>query len=114
MGFFTGVVIVYEVLHADVNDHIAEYATLKAMGYSDRNLLMIVLQEGVILGVLGFVPGFIGSAGIYALLGYLTRIPIPMRFGVVSQVFILTVLMCLVSAAIAMRKLQAADPADVF
>ena len=114
MGFFTGVVIVYEVLHADVNDHIAEYATLKAMGYSDRNLLMVVFQEGVILGVLGFVPGFIGSAGIYALLGSLTRIPIPMRFGVVSQVFILTVLMCLVSAAIAIRKLQAADPADVF
>lgn len=114
MGFFTGVVIVYEVLHADVNDHLAEYATLKAMGYSDRNLLMVVFQEGVILGVLGFIPGFIGSAGIYALLGYLTRIPIPMRFGVVSQVFILTVLMCLVSAAIAMRKLQSADPADVF
>ena len=114
MGFFTGVVIVYEVLHADVNDHLAEYATLKAMGYSDRNLLMVVFQEGIILGVLGFVPGFIGSAGIYALLGSLTRIPIPMRFGVVSQVFILTVLMCLVSAAIAIRKLQAADPADVF
>ncbi|MEM8829729.1 MAG: ABC transporter permease DevC [Cyanobacteria bacterium P01_G01_bin.19] len=114
MGFFTGVVIVYEVLHADVNDHLAEYATLKAMGYSDRNLLMVVFQEGIILGVLGFVPGFIGSAGIYALLGYLTRIPIPLRFGVVSQVFILTVLMCLVSAAIAIRKLQAADPADVF
>ena len=114
MGFFTGVVIVYEVLHADVNDHLAEYATLKAMGYSDQNLLMVVFQEGIILGVLGFVPGFIGSAGIYALLGYLTRIPIPMRFGVVSQVFIITILMCLVSAAIAMRKLQSADPADVF
>ncbi len=73
-----------------------------------------MFQEGIILGVLGFVPGFIGSAGIYALLGYLTRIPLPMRFGVASQVFIITILMCLISAAIAMRKLQAADPADVF
>ncbi|GAB4549285.1 MAG: ABC transporter permease DevC [Pleurocapsa sp.] len=114
MGFFTGVVIVYEVLHADVSDHLAEYATLKAMGYSDKNLLMVVFQEAIILGVLGFIPGFVGSAGIYALLGYLTRIPIPMRFGVVSQVFVITILMCLVSAAIAMRKLQSADPADVF
>ncbi len=114
MGFFTGVVIVYEVLHADVNDHLAEYATLKAMGYSDQNLLIVVFQEGIILGVLGFVPGFIGSLGIYTLLGYLTRIPLPMRFDVVSQVFILTILMCLISAAIAMRKLQSADPADVF
>lgn len=61
-----------------------------------------------------FVPGFIGSMGIYTLLGYLTRIPLPMRFGVVLQVFIITVLMCLISAAIAIRKLQSADPADVF
>ena len=114
MGFFIGVVIVYQVLYADVNDHLAEYATLKAMGYSERNLLVVVFQEGIILGVLGFFPGFIGSAGIYALLGYLTRIPLPMRFGVASQVFIITILMCLISAAIAMRKLQAADPADVF
>ncbi|MDJ0690773.1 MAG: ABC transporter permease DevC [Xenococcaceae cyanobacterium MO_188.B32] len=114
MGFFTGVVIVYEVLHADVNDHLAEYATLKAMGYSDRNLLMVVFQEGIVLGVLGFIPGFIGSIGIYTLLGYMTRIPLPMRFDVVSQVFILTILMCLISAAIAIRKLQSADPADVF
>ncbi len=45
---------------------------------------------------------------------YMTRIPLPMRFGVVSQVFIITILMCLISAAIAMRKLQSADPADVF
>ena len=114
MGFFIGVVIVYQVLYADVNDHLAEYATLKAMGYSDRNLLVVVFQEGIILGILGFVPGFVGSIGIYALLGHMTRIPLPMRFGVVSQVFILTILMCLLSAAIAIRKLQSADPADVF
>ncbi len=109
-----GVVIVYEVLHADVNDHLAEYATLKAMGYSDRNLLSVVFQEAIILGVLGFVPGFIGSIGIYALLGYLTRIPLPMRPDVALRVFSLTVSMCIASGAIARRKLQAADPADIF
>jgi putative ABC transport system permease protein len=30
------------------------------------------------------------------------------------QVFVATVVMCLISAAISMRKLQSADPADVF
>jgi putative ABC transport system permease protein len=114
MGFIIGVVIVYEVLYADVNDHLSEYATLKAMGYSDMNLLRVVFQEGIILAVLGFIPGFTGSIGIYALLGHLTRIPLPMRVGVASQVFIITVLICLISAAIAIRKLQSADPADVF
>ena len=114
MGFIIGVVIVYEVLYADVNDHLAEYATLKAMGYSDRNLLIVVFQEAIILAVLGFIPGFTGSIGIYALLGHLTRIPVSMSVDVASQVFIITVLIGLISAAIAIRKLHSADPAEVF
>ena len=114
MGFIIGVVIVYEVLHSDVNDHLAEYATLKAMGYSDRNLLSVVFQEAIILAVLGFIPGFIGSIGIYALLGSLTRIPIAIRPDVTLRVFSLTVSMCIASGAIAIRKLQSADPAEVF
>ena len=113
-GFFCGVVIVYQVLYADVNDHLSEYATLKAMGYSDRYLLLVVFQEGIILAVLGFLPGIGCSIGVYALLSYLTRIPIALTFGIGLQVFVITMLMCLASAAVAIRKLQSADPADVF
>ena len=36
MGFVVGVVIVYQVLSTDVNAHMAEYATFKAMGYRSR------------------------------------------------------------------------------
>ena len=114
MGFIVGVVIVYQVLYSDVSDHLAEYATLKAIGYSDMNLLGVVFQEAIILAVLGFIPGFTCSIGMYILLGNLTHIPLAMRADVALQVFILTVLMCVISAAIAMRKLQSADPADVF
>jgi putative ABC transport system permease protein len=84
------------------------------MGYSDRNLLSIVFQEGIILAVLGFIPGFSFSIGMYALLETLTRMPLGMQTDIALRVFILTVLMCLISAAIAIRKLQSADPADVF
>jgi putative ABC transport system permease protein len=34
MGFIVGIVIVYQILYTDVSDHLAEYATLKAMGYT--------------------------------------------------------------------------------
>lgn len=114
MGFIVGIVIVYQVLYTDVNDHLPEYATLKAIGYADLQLLGIIFQEALILGVLGFLPGFACSVGMYGLLGNLTRVAIVMRFDVALQVFILTLLMCLISAAIAVRKLQSADPADVF
>ncbi|MBD1866548.1 FtsX-like permease family protein [Cyanobacteria bacterium FACHB-471] len=114
IGFVVGVVIVYQVLYTDVSDHLPEYATLKAMGYSDVSLLAVVLQEAVILAVLGFVPGYITSYWMYGLLTYLTKIPLTMRAGIALQVFILTLVMCVISGAIAMNKLRSADPADVF
>lgn len=114
VGFIVGVIIIYQVLYTDISEHLSEYATLKAMGYPDRALLLVVLQEGVILGVLGFIPGFIASVGIYQLLVILTRIPLAMQTSVAIQVFVLTIMMCSISGAIATNKLRSADPADVF
>ena len=114
MGFVVGVVIVYQVLFADVNDHLAEYATLKAMGFPDKSLLVVVFQEAIILAVLGFIPGFGVSIGMYALLEGLTQMPLAMGSEVAAKVFFLTVTMCIASGAIAIRKLQSADPAEVF
>jgi len=114
MGFIVGLVIVYQVLYSDVNDHLAEYATLKAIGYSGGQLLAVIFQEALILAILGFIPGYGLSVGMYALLSHLTRIPLAMRSHVAINVFILTILMCLISGAIAAQKLRSADPADVF
>ncbi len=114
MGFIVGVVIVYQVLYADVNDHLAEYATLKAIGYSDIALLGVIFSEAIILAVLGFLPGFAVSFWMYGFLGNLTRLELIMNAEIVATVFILTIVMCVMSAAIASGKLRSADPADVF
>ncbi|MEM6838559.1 MAG: FtsX-like permease family protein [Cyanobacteria bacterium P01_C01_bin.120] len=114
MGFVVGVVIVYQVLYTDVSEHLPEYATLKAMGYSDRRLLLVVLQEALLLAVMGFIPGYLASHGVYQLLVILTRVPLEMKTHVAITVFVLTLIMCSLSGAIAMGKLRSADPADVF
>ncbi len=114
VGFVVGIVIVYQVLYTDISDHLPEYATLKAMGYSDGALLRVVLLEALLLAILGFIPGFATSLGLYQVLTTLTRIPLIMQGTVALQVFVLTLVMCNVSGAIAMRRLQSADPADVF
>jgi putative ABC transport system permease protein len=114
VGFVVGIIVIYQVLYTDISEHLGEYATLKAMGYSDRSLLTVVLAEAIILGAMGFVPSFFASLGIYQLLVVLTRIPLVMKASVVIQVLILTLVMCAVSGAIATRKLRSADPADVF
>ncbi|WDD36757.1 ABC transporter permease DevC (plasmid) [Nostoc sp. UHCC 0926] len=114
MGFIVGVVIVYQVLYADVSDHLAEYATLKAMGYSDLALLGVIFQEAAILGILGFIPGFVTSFSMYSFLSVITRLQLVMSLNIAVTVFILTIFMCVASAAITSNKLRSADPADVF
>lgn len=114
MGFIVGVVIVYQILYSDVSDHLPEYATLKAMGYTDFYLVSVLIQEALILAVLGFIPSFFLGVGLYHLTQAATLLPIGMTTERAVSVFILTVIMCTASGAIAMRKLQTADPADVF
>jgi putative ABC transport system permease protein len=114
IGFIVGTVIVYQILYSDVSDHLPEYATLKAMGYSDSYLTIVLVQESLIMAILGFIPGFVVALGLYSLATSVTFIPIVMTVYRAILVLILTIMMCIVSGAIAMRKLQEADPADIF
>jgi putative ABC transport system permease protein len=114
LGFVVGMVICYQILAGDVADHAAEYATLKAIGYPNRYLSGVVLQEALILAAAGFVPGMAVTFGIYLLLAELTGLPLrltPGRFGLVLG---LTVVMCVASGLLALRKVQTVDPAEVF
>lgn len=114
MGFMVGTLIVYQILYADVSDHLPEYATLKAMGYTDTYLLRVVFQEAIILALLGYLPGFGISLGLYSLTKIATKLPIAMNLIRAIVVLILTILMCFCSGAIAVRRLGDADPADIF
>jgi putative ABC transport system permease protein len=114
VGFVVGAVIVYQILYTDVVDHLQEYATLKAMGYTDRMLFSLVLQQAVILSFLGFIPGVLIATGIFYITRVVTMLPAYATFGRVALVLGLTVLMCAVSGALAMRKLRSADPAEIF
>ncbi|ARV62046.1 ABC transporter [Nostocales cyanobacterium HT-58-2] len=114
MGFIVGTVIVYQILYTEVADHLAEYATLKAIGYTQNYLLLVILQEALILAFLGYVPGFTITMFLYNQARAATLLPVFMGFGRAIMVLILTVLMCFISGTIAMRKLRSADPADIF
>ncbi|HEY9297653.1 MAG TPA: ABC transporter permease DevC, partial [Phormidium sp.] len=114
MGFLVGVIIVYQVLSTDVNDHMGEYATFKAMGYRHAYFLGVVFEEAIILAILGFIPGVAVSLGMYRLTRIATNLPMYMTIARALQVLILTIIMCGISGVIATQKLQAADPADMF
>lgn len=114
MGLIVGCVVVYQILFADVSEHIVEYATLKAIGYENRDLSGMVLAEAVILGVLGFVPGLLVSLALYRATAISTRLPLDMSASTALAILALTIGMCALSGLIALRKVRTADPADVF
>ncbi|BAZ10388.1 DevC protein [Calothrix sp. NIES-4071] len=114
MGFIVGIVIVYQILYTEVNDHLSEYATLKAIGYTHKYLLRVILQESLLLAVLGYFPGLFITLFLYQKAREATLLPVFMTFSRAVIVLVLTIFMCYISGVIAVRKLNAADPADIF
>jgi putative ABC transport system permease protein len=114
MGFAVGLVICYQILSGDVADHLPEYATLKAMGYSNRALAWVVIQEALILAVVGFAIGLVVSWASYEFLTGLTGMPMRMTPDRLIGMFLATLVMCCLSAIVAVVGLFRVDPADVF
>ena len=114
MGAIIGSVIMYQILYAEINDYLAEYATLKAMGYHNSSLIIIVGQQALILAILGYIPGFVLAIGFYELTSSIVKVPIFMTLSSAIFVFALSVLICCLSAIISSRQLRLADPAEIF
>ena len=114
MGFVVGCVIVYQVLYSDVSDHLPEYATLMAMGYKLNSLLGVVVREGLLLALFGYLPAYAAGQGLYLLVRNATQLPVEMNTVRAVSVFSMILIMCMLSAGLAMRRLVDADPAEIF
>lgn len=114
MGFVVGAIIVYQILFSDVQDHLKEYATLKAMGYTNAYLSGVVLQEAAILAVAGFIPAIALTYQVFRIAAAATNLPLILTPLMAGQVLLLTLGMCVFAGFLAMRKVRSADPADVF
>jgi putative ABC transport system permease protein len=107
-------VIVYQILFSDIAGHLKEYATLKAMGYSNFYLSRVVLGAALILAFTGFLPGLAVATFLYDVVGSATFLPLVMDVERGLGVFLMIFTMCAVAGLLAMRKLRDANPADMF
>lgn len=114
MGFIVGVVICYQILYTDIADHMPEFATLKAMGYQNRYFIGVVLQEAVLLSLMGFVPGVLVSQLLCWMVAERTGLLVQVGLSVAIIVLVLSLVMCVVSGCLTMRKVLSADPAELF
>lgn len=109
-----GVIFVYQVIATDIADHSAEYATLRAIGYSSRYLSGIVLRQAAAFAVLGYVPGLLAAQLLYWLGRRYEKLLLFPSWGRAFAVLLLSLAMCSLSGLLAIHKVKAADPADQF
>ncbi|PPJ63066.1 ABC transporter permease DevC [Cuspidothrix issatschenkoi] len=114
MGFVVGVIVVYQILYSNISTHFVQFATLKAMGFKNKYLLNVVFQQAVILAILGYIPGFAISLGLYDLAKDATKLPIVMDLSKGLLVFSSVIFMCLTSGFFSTNKLRKVDPAEIF
>lgn len=114
VAIIVGIVILYQVLATDVVNSLPQYATLKAMGYTDRSVAQIVLLKACLLGSLAYAPAVLLALIAYAITQQLAKLLTVMTWERLVGVLALTLLMCTVTGVVCMRKLRSADPADLF
>jgi putative ABC transport system permease protein len=114
VGFIVGTAIVYQVLSSDIANHMPEYATLKAMGYGPRYLAKVVLVQALILAVVGFLPGYAISKVLYAVTSRTAHIAMELGPELTVAILLTSVAMCSLSGLASLRKVNSADPADLF
>ena len=114
IAMFVGSVIAYQTLYTDINDHMREYATLKALGLGDGYFVRLVMQEAAILPAFGFAPALAATALLFWLAEAQGGIPTRLTLRDTLLVGGLALLSCAVAGLLATRRLRAADPADIF
>lgn len=114
LAFIVGAVILYQILSAEVASNLSEYATLKAIGCSRVRVYAVVWQQAVLFAAFGYVPALLVSLGVYAVIDATTALPTKMTLGTIVIVFVISAVMGCLAGFLAVRKIERADPADLF
>ena len=109
-----GAATLYQILASEISHHLKDYATLKAVGYSSTFTNKLVLQQGALYALCGFVPATFLAWGLYTLTRLSTNLPMIMTWKRMVLVLILALAMCSFSGLLVCRKVNRADPANLF
>ena len=114
LGFIVGITIAGQTFYSFTLDNLRYFGTLKAMGTTNGALLRMILLQALMVGGIGYGLG-VGAASAWGtILGGRTQIAfrLPWQLLVVSAAAVL--LICLLSAALSIRKVMKLEPAVVF
>ncbi len=114
VSFVVGIMVLYQTLATQITRQLPQFATLKAIGYSDRYLDGVVLFEAWLIMAVAFVPALGAALAIYALVRAETLLPLSLSVPQLGAVFAITLVMATASAFLSLGGLRRADPAEIF
>jgi putative ABC transport system permease protein len=114
IGFCAGVLITYQVLFTEIINRQAQYATLKAIGYERDFLLAVIARQSLIYALAGFAGATLAAVAVYAAVDAIVLLPMQMSSDVFWVTMIMCLVMCLIAGFTAARRAVAADPAEMF
>ena len=106
--------VVYQVLSSDVREHLPEYATLKAMGYSQARLARVVIEQSLIYMMIAYLVAILLAILVYQATEQLAGIPMRMTVGNLALTLVLAIAVGFLSGLLSLSRLRAAEPADLF
>ncbi|ANV88725.1 hypothetical protein AWQ22_06825 [Picosynechococcus sp. PCC 7117] len=113
-GFFIGIFITYNIVSADIRKNMPQYATLKAIGHSQKFLLNVVLFQVILIAILGFIPGLCLSQMLCDFISQITGLLIPITYQSMRLIFFANISMCLTAGVFSAQKLNSIDPVDIY
>jgi putative ABC transport system permease protein len=114
VAFGVGTMILYQVLVADITQRLAEFATLKAMGYDNGYIERLVVGQAWAIALAGFAPALVAALLVYARIVAATALPMTMTPGRAVLVAGFALAMCSLSALASLRRVKGTDPAELF
>jgi putative ABC transport system permease protein len=113
-GLVIGAMNCYQLMFNEVSDHVPQYATLKAMGFSDDFLRRVILEQAALLALAGFVLGLCFSFLADVLMTWTTGLPVGISIAAGLLIWLFTAGMCILAGWMAVRRMAVADPAALY
>lgn len=115
LGFLVGTAIAGQTFYMFVVENLRQFAALKAIGVTNRQILKMVLLQASCVGLLGFSIGmglcslfFTATSGLPAFKGFMVH------WQVVAGTFLAVSVIILLSSLFSIRRVLTVDPGIVF
>jgi len=114
VSFVVGIMVLYQTLATQITRQLPQFATLKAIGYTNRYLNGVVLVESFLIMAVAFLPALGAALLVYAVVRSETLLPLRLGLPELGTVFAITLVMAAASAFLSLSGLRRADPAEIF